>query len=281
MILAQISDLHIGYAGQGNVCKNAARLRMVGDALNDLKRPPDIVIATGDLVEHGVEWAYKDLKNVLKQIKAPVYLAFGNHDRRGPFTKIFPKFPYVDGFLQYTVEDHAVRIIVLDTLDENRHGGSFCQARADWLDARLAEQPNRPTVIAMHHPPIRTGIGWLTIKPGAKWVERLNGVLSRYDNVQHIFAGHIHRNIFKSFAGITISVSQAIAPQAKLDLADIDPEVPDGRSLLVDDLPGFCLHFWNGEDITTHSAQAPCGKSLLHYNKKYAYVVRHTLDLDK
>ncbi len=280
MIIAQISDLHIGYAGEGNACKNADRLRMVVDALNDLKRQPDIVIATGDLVEHGKEWAYKDLKTVLKQIKAPVYLAFGNHDRRAPFAKIFPNFPYAEGFLQYTVENHDVRVIVLDTLTEGKHGGSFCEARAAWLDARLAEQPGRPTVIAMHHPPIRTGIGWLTIKPGASWVRRLNDVLSRYDNVQHMLAGHIHRSIFKSFTGVTISVSQAIAPQAKLELADIDPDVPDGRGLMVEAQPGFCLHFWNGEDITTHSAQAPCGKTLLHYDEKFAYVVKHTMDMD-
>ncbi|PHS40541.1 MAG: phosphodiesterase [Robiginitomaculum sp.] len=280
MIIAQISDLHIGYAGQGNICKNAERLRLVVGALNGLKRKPDLVVATGDLVEKGIEWAYTDLKNALKQIEAPVYLAFGNHDRRQAFGKIFPEFPYADGFLQYTIEDHPVRVIVLDTLDEGRHGGSFCQTRAQWLDARLAEQPKRPTVIAMHHPPIRTGIDWLTIRPGAGWVQRLNDVLSRYDNVKHILAGHIHRSIFKSFAGVTISVSQAIAPQAKLELADIDPDVPDGRILLVEAQPGFCLHLWNGEDITTHSAQAPCGKTLLRYDKKFAHVVRHTLDLD-
>ncbi len=280
MIIAQISDLHIGFAGKGKVCKNSERLKQVVDALNTLQRQPDLVIATGDLVEHGQDWAYQDLKNELRQIKSPVYFAFGNHDDREAFLKIFPHFPLVDGFLQYTVEDHAVRIIVLDTLKEGRHGGSFCQTRTDWLDAKLAEQPERPTVIAMHHPPIRTGIGWLTAKPGDKWVERLRDVISRYDNVEHIMAGHTHRSIFKSFAGATISVTQAIAPQTKLELADIDPHIPDGRGLLVESRPGFCLHYWNGDDITTHSAQAPCGKTLLHYDEKHAYVVKHTLDLD-
>ena len=280
MIIAQISDLHIGYAGEGNCCKNSQRLKDVVETLNGLKRQPDIVIATGDLVEHGKIWAYSDLKQVLKQIKSPVYLAFGNHDRRDTFKEVFPHIPYTNGFLQYTIEEYPVRIIVLDTLEEGRHGGSFCKTRADWLDAELAKQPERPTVIALHHPPIKTGIGWLTADPNADWVIRLRDVILKHSQVEHIMAGHIHRSIYKAFAGTSLSVTQAIAPQTKLELADIDPNVPDGRGLLVEARPGFCLHMWDGDSITTHTSQSPCGKVLLHYDEKFAYVVKHTMDLD-
>ena len=280
MIIAQISDLHLGFAGRGEVCKNAQRLTSVVKTLNNLQRQPDLVLATGDLVEHGKIWAYKDLKQALRQIKSPVYMAFGNHDRREPFAKVFPQIPYEGGFLQYTIEDYPVRILVLDTLDEERHGGSFCTARAKWLESKLAEQPERPTILALHHPPIKTGIGWLTADPKSGWVKRLRGVVEKHKNIKHIMAGHIHRSIFKTFAGTTISVTQAIAPQTKLELADIDPNVPDGRGLLVESRPGFCLHLWDGDSITTHSAQSPCGKVLLHYDEKFAYVVKHTLDLD-
>ncbi len=280
MIIAQISDLHIGYAGEGEPCKNTQRLESVVKTLNDLQRQPDIVIATGDLVENGNTWAYRDLKNALKQIKSPVFLAFGNHDRRSPFADVFPHIPYVDGFLQYTVEDYPVRIIVLDTLEEGRHGGSFCENRAEWLDKKLAEQPERPTILALHHPPIKSGIGWLTADPNADWVKRLHKVVSKYSNIQHILAGHIHRSIYKSFAGTTLSVTQAIAPQSKLELADIDPNVPDGRGLLVEARPGFCLHLWDGDSITSHSGQSPCGKTLISYDEEHAFIVQHTMDLD-
>lgn len=280
MIIAQISDLHIGYAGEGEACKNKQRLNKVIKSLHNFVRPPDLVLATGDLVEHGELWAYRDLKKALKKLKIPVHMAFGNHDRRAPFLEVFPEYSLVDGFLQYTLEDGPVRIIVLDTLEEGRHGGSFCKNRADWLEARLTEQPDRPTLIALHHPPIKSGIGWLTADPNAPWVKRLQAVISRHDNVKHMAAGHIHRNIYKGFAGTNISVTAAIAPQSKLELAEIDPEKPDGRPMLVEANPGFCLHHWDGDSFTTHSAQSPCGKVLFHYEEKFAYVVRHTLDLD-
>lgn len=280
MIVAQISDLHIGFAGKGELCINAKRLKLVVEALNSLKLQPDLVLVTGDLVEHGEVWAYEDLKQVLKQINSPVFLAFGNHDRRDAFAQVFPHIPYADGFLQYTIEEHSMRVIVLDTVKEGRHGGSFCERRAAWLEAKLAEQPTRPTLIALHHPPIKTGIGWLTANPDAPWVKRLHDVVSRYDNIQHLIAGHIHRSIFSSFAGTTLSVTQAIAPQTALELATVDPDVPDGRSLLVEARPGFCLHLWDGDNLTTHSGQSPAGKTLLHYDDEYAYVVQHTMDLD-
>ena len=280
MIIGQISDLHIGFAGENKPCKNTDRLNLVLDAFDQMLAPPDIIVVSGDLVEHGEPWAYKALKKALKPIKPPVYLAFGNHDCRDAFKIEYPDTQYVDGFFQYTIEDYPVRIIVLDTLKEGRHGGSFCEIRARWLEQQLAQQPQRPTMIFMHHPPVATGINWMTADPQAQWVKLLESVISKYDNIVHIAAGHIHRNIFKNFAGTTLSITQAIAPQTKLELADIDPDVPDGRGLLVDADPGFCLHYWDGSTMTTHIGQAPCGKTLIDYTEKYAHVVRHTLDLD-
>ncbi len=284
MIIAQISDLHIGYAGPNKTGKNKARLATVAKTLNNLQHRPDLLIITGDLVEHGQHWAYEDLKTTIASCglpkELPIYMAFGNHDRRGPFNDVYSDIKYADGFFQYTIEDWPVRIIVLDTLGETRHGGEFCEIRANWLDKELAKQPDKPTLIAMHHPPIKTGIDWLSSDPNSEWVQRLHAIISKYDNVKHMIAGHVHRSIFKTFAGTSLSVTQAIAPQTKLELAKIDPNVPDGRGLLVEARPGFCLHQWDGDSFTTHSAQSPCGKILLNYDEKFAYVIKHTMDLD-
>lgn len=280
MIIAQISDMHLGFDGKGVPCKNTDRLNKVIKAIADMKRQPDLLLATGDLTETGETWAYRDLKKALKPIPCPVFMLMGNHDRRAPFQKVFPDIEFEDGFLQYTIEDYPVRIIALDTLEEGRHGGSFCERREAWLDAKLSEQPDRPTLIALHHPPIHSGIGWMTSDPESEWVKRLHGVISKHDNVVHMIAGHIHRNIFRKFAGTTLSVTQATAPQVKLELADIDVNVPDGRGLIAEGRAGFCLHHWDRDAITTHSAQAPCGKILLKFNEKYSNVVKHTLDWD-
>jgi len=197
MIIAQITDLHIGFAGKGKLCMNAQRLATVANTINKMVKQPDIVIATGDLVETGDKWAYRDLKEALNQFDYPVYLSLGNHDNRKNFTSVFPNTQMHDGFVQYTIEEHPIRIIVVDTLQEGMHGGSYCQTRQNWLLAELAKHSEKPTVIALHHPPIKTGIDWLTASADDEWVKSLHKIISKNKQVVHIMAGHVHRSIYK------------------------------------------------------------------------------------
>ena len=222
MIIAQITDLHIGFHGKGNPCENTQRLDIIIKSMRGLKAQPDLMLVTGDLVESGEKWAYEQLKESLAVFDFPVFMALGNHDKRENFQSVFPDVAFADGFLQYTIDNYPVRIIVLDTLEEGRHGGSFGEKRAKWLEERLSEQTDKPTILALHHPPIKTGINWMTADPNSEWVKTLEGIVSRHKHVIHMVAGHIHRSIFKKFAGTTISVCPAVAPQVKLELAELD-----------------------------------------------------------
>jgi len=133
----------------------------------------------------------------------------------------------------------------------------------------------------MHHPPIETGIAWMTTSNDAPWVKRLKGVLDKHDNVVQIISGHIHRRITQKFSTSIVSVSGAIAPQVKLDLAPLAPDTPDGRTLLVEGPVEYCLHQWNGHVLTSHAALAPQGRPIVHFDEAHAFIVPHTLDLAK
>ena len=127
---------------------------------------PDLLLATGDIADNGDDAvSYARLKEAIADLPFPVYPALGNHDSRAAFLADFPDSRSPDGFLQYAIEDLPVRILVLDTLEDGRHGGGFCETRAAWLRARLAEAPERPTLIVLHHPPIETGLSWMTENP--------------------------------------------------------------------------------------------------------------------
>ena len=280
MIVAQITDLHIGFDGKDNACGNTLRLHEVVKSLRALKLQPDLILVTGDLVEHGETWSYELLKAELDQFDWPYHMALGNHDRRAAFRGVFPDQPFEGDFLNYTLEDGPLRIIVLDTLARGRHGGGFCAVRTQWLERKLSEQPERPTLIALHHPPVRTGIAWMTANIDRPWVKNLTSVISKHKQVVHMVSGHIHRPIFTRFAGTTLSVCPAVAPQVKLELADIDPSRPDDRILLTEDPPGFCLHHWRDGQMTTHVARAPYGRTIVKFDDAHASVVNHTLDLD-
>lgn len=257
MLIAQITDIHLGFQPGVVDEPNRRRLDLALDALAALRPRPDLLLVTGDLVEHGTDdEAYARLRAAIVALPFPAFPLPGNHDGRAAFRRAFPDLAVGAGFFQYEVDEGPLRILVLDTLEEGRHGGGFCATRAAWLADRLAEQPDRPTLIALHHPPVETGLSWMSENPDAAWVKRLEGAVSAAPNVAALVAGHLHRPLVTRFAGTLLAVCPATAPQLALDLGSIDPERPDDRPMVVADPPAFALHLWTGRRLVTHFATA-------------------------
>jgi 3',5'-cyclic AMP phosphodiesterase CpdA len=275
MLIAQITDIHLGF-DQGNPDEfNRQRLDLALRSLREMVPQPDLLLATGDLADAGDDSAsYARLKDALADLPFPVYFALGNHDGRDAFRANFPEAAMPDGFLQYAIEDHDLRILVLDTLEEGRHGGNFCETRAAWLRERLAEAPERPTLIVLHHPPIASGLSWMTEDAEAPWVKRLEAIVSAQSNIVAMIAGHLHRPVVTSWAGTTLAICPSTAPQVALDLAAIDPEAPDGRPMIVADPPWFALHLWDGRSLVSHFDTAGEHVVLAHYGPELQPLVR-------
>lgn len=253
MLIAQITDIHLGFEPNNPAEFNRKRLDQTLRFLAAMKPRPDLLLATGDLADTGDDQvSYRRLKSALSACPFPVWYCMGNHDSREPFLKHFWHVPSADGFIQYAVEDFPLRILVLDTLEVGRHGGGFCETRAAWLSERLAEQPGRPTLLVLHHPPIETGLSWMTEDPDAEWVKRLEGVVAANANIVGMVSGHLHRPVVTQWAGTTLAVCPSTAPQVALDLDSIDPDKPDGRPMIVADPPAYALHYWNGERLISH-----------------------------
>jgi len=275
MLIAQITDLHLGFVPGDPHEPNRRRLDETLRALVALSPRPDLLLITGDLVEHGDDdEAYVRLREAIGALPFPAFPLPGNHDGRAAFRSAFPESPTSDGFIQYAIDDGPVRILVLDTLEEGRHGGGFCPIRAAWLAARLAEQPERPTLIALHHPPAESGLSWMTEDPDSAWVKRLEDIVSAAPNVVALVAGHLHRPLVTRFAGTLLAVCPATAPQLALDLGTIDPERPDGRPMVVADPPAFALHLWTGRRLVTHFATAGEHEAIARFGPSLQPLVR-------
>lgn len=253
MLIAQITDVHLGFEPNNPAEFNRKRLDQTLHALFEMRPRPDVLLVTGDLADAGDDdSSYRRLKSALAPLPFPIWFCMGNHDSRPAFQKHFPHIPSADGFIQYAIEDYPLRILMLDTLEDGRHSGGFCEVRASWLEARLAEQPDRPTLLALHHPPLATGLSWMSEDPNAAWVLRLHTIVSRSPNVVAMLTGHLHRQIVTTFAGTRLSVCPSTAPQVALDLLPINPGEPDGRPMIVADPPGYGIHYWNGEQLISH-----------------------------
>src|SRR5687767_3733152 len=186
MLIAQISDLHIGSDRDNPHEVNVRRLNFVIDRLNAMHPRPDLLLVTGDLVEHGDDRdAYRHMKALLGRWQAPALFAIGNHDDRENFRKAMPAVMTDEGgFIQYEADCGDVRVIVIDTVETGRHGGAFCEARAEWLKEKLSQRRKRPTMIAMHHPPVDVGIVWISPDDHDAWVDRLRDVIKPASQVK-------------------------------------------------------------------------------------------------
>jgi 3',5'-cyclic-AMP phosphodiesterase len=250
MLIAQISDTHLKKQDEllyGRIDTAGYLARAVAH-INALDPRPDIVIATGDLVDGGKPEEYANLSRVLAVLEIPVYLIPGNHDARDALRAAFPEHSYLpaSGFLQYAIEGLPVCLIALDTLVPGKPYGALCSERLGWLEARLAES-DRPTLLFMHHPPFECGIDAFNDMRLTEGCERLAELVRRHGNVERIICGHVHRPIQVRWAGTMASIAPSTAHQVALDLR------PGAPLSIVMDPPGIALHQWRpGTGLITH-----------------------------
>lgn len=252
MIFAQISDIHLRAEGDlaHDVADTAGGLVAAVERLAALEPPADAVFVTGDLVDVPDAESYARLRRLLEPLPVPVYLIPGNRDDRAALRAAFADAGYLPesgAFLHYAVDDHPVRFLALDTVKEGAKTGEMCAERLSWLADRLAEAPDRPTVILMHHPPFKTGVPFMDGQDFAG-ADAFAEIVGASGNVERVLCGHLHRSIQRRFAGTLACVAPSTAFHMPLDLRpDVDLE------LVLEPAAGF-LHVWSpGIGMVTHT----------------------------
>lgn len=240
MLIAQISDTHILAETPDNPAAGL-RAECLRQAVADINaRRPDAVIFTGDTVQHGQPEEYARLRELLSPLEPPLYLVPGNRDDHKVMRTVLNEhvhLPASDRFLQYTVEEHAVRLVAIDSTSPGERKGVFCTARQDWLDTALSEQPDRPTVLFIHHPPFDVDEHYIRGYRRQEDADSLAGVIRRHSQVIALLCGHVHWPVEREWAGIQVRVMPSIA----VDLRNgIDETVARGR-------PIYLIHRVSGE----------------------------------
>jgi 3',5'-cyclic AMP phosphodiesterase CpdA len=259
LLIAQLTDLHVVPENQllhGLVDTNRLFEAAV-QRLNTLAPRPDAVLLTGDLVEQGTPECYAALRARLERLAVTYYVIPGNHDSRAPLRQAFIDQAYLprDGFVQYVIETHAVRLIALDTVLERREEGELCQHRLTWLRETLNADRARPTLVFMHHPPFETGIWWMD-GCGLSGADELASLLDQHPQVKLVVCGHQHRAITSSIGRAIVSVAPSTCYQVHLDLT---PEAP---AHVILEPPALQLHLWTGTSFVTHTALVDPGNPL-------------------
>ena len=253
VLIAQISDLHVkepGVLAYRKVDTAAALTRCIA-ALNCLDPRPDLVVASGDLVDTPTQREYEHLKALLAPLEIPLAVIPGNHDARALVRAAFPTQPYAHatGPLDLSLAVGPLDILIIDSSVPEAPHGLLEAATLRWLDATLAVSATRPALIFVHHPPFVTGIAHMD-QQNLRNAGDLAALLQRHGRVRLVASGHVHRAVLTMLAGIPATICPAPSHAVALDLAEHDPP-----ALMVEP-PALHLHAWfpgsGFGDVVTH-----------------------------
>ena len=254
MLIAQLSDLHVRPRGvpAARVVETNMLVERALAAVAALNPHPDVVVVSGDVTECGRPEEYRMAAEMFRRyLTVPVFVVPGNHDRRDNFRSGLGHMPGVTEhpvFVQYVVEDYPVRLVMLDSVVPEAGHGLLCPERLAFLDETLSAQPDKPTMLVLHHPPMLTGAAGMDGIFLHNTAE-LGALLGRHPQVERILTGHHHRSIVGRLGSAIVIVAPAVVHQTELNLAGGRPDQ------MVLEPPAFHLHLHmaNG-GIATHTA---------------------------
>jgi 3',5'-cyclic-AMP phosphodiesterase len=241
--LVQLSDPHIGADWTSD--DPVARLAAAIESARAVCPRPDAVLVTGDLTDHATDAEYEQVRELLAPLGDPLYVVAGNHDDRRALHRHFG-VPGGDGEpIQYTADLGPWRLVVLDTTRPGEDPGALDADRLGWLDEALP-RAQTPTLVAMHHPPLRTGVpAWDAIGLAEADRQALGEVIAGHPNVRRIVAGHVHRTITAELAGRAVLTVPSTYIQMSLEFGSHELKLADQPA-------GFAVHMIVGGELVSH-----------------------------
>ena len=251
--LLVFTDIHISDLGKTIIDLDPLEQFQTGLA-HAIQSHPDAarIIITGDLAHNGEIAEYQHLRNALENVPIPVTLMIGNHDDRDNFLSVFPETKCTEsGHVQEMLVLGDTCLVTLDTVDappypKGRHAGHLCNARLDWLETALKRANGRRVIIFTHHPPFRVGF------PAMDAIRLRNdtallALLQRFPNVQHLFAGHVHRTISGNIGGLGFTMFKSPCHQMPMVLKGGDD------SLSTNEPGAYGIVLLSPENVVAHT----------------------------
>jgi len=219
----QLSDIHLtGTPGQ--VVQGADPTRRLLTVLERWRRTgatADLVLLTGDNTDDGSVAGYRRLREALAPLDVPVLAVAGNHDDIAHQHEVFGDTT--------VAEVGRWRVVGLTSAVAHQvHGTIDAAAVARQLDGL----DDRPTVVAIHHPPVsRSTHEWFRLDGGAE----LLAVLAERPHVRTLVSGHLH-DVFElagpGHLALLGAPSALVAIGHRGDTFEIGVDAPAGARVL-------------------------------------------------
>ncbi|EFL89456.1 metallophosphoesterase [Ahrensia sp. R2A130] len=196
--LLHLTDLHV--VAPGTLASGILDTpRLVKDAVDRvLEReneigPLDAVLVTGDISDDGSAGSYRFAREQLDRLRLPLLPIPGNHDAREAMRDAFSDLPVIPAGdqIDWTFDLGTTRIIGLDTLVEGQGAGRLLPSSLAHLRHAISGFEGTTIIVALHHPPLKTGIAFMDAISLVN-TEELAPILASFEGDLRVLAGHVH-----------------------------------------------------------------------------------------
>ncbi len=247
MKIIHVTDMHLVKAGELlHGLDPLQRLQACVDSIGRAHSDAHCIVVTGDLADRGEIESYQLFDKLMTETGLPVYCLLGNHDIRKVYLDQFPTAEVdAHGFVQTSVQTPAGVFLLIDTLLDGSHSGSYCEKKQQWLKAKLDQHHDQPVFVFMHHPPFDLHLPCID-SIGLEEKQAFADTLATHNNVRHLFFGHAHRALCGHWKGISFSSLRGTNHQVQLDFKS------DKISYSHED-PEYAVVFIDEDQIVVHT----------------------------
>ncbi|WP_197901173.1 3',5'-cyclic-AMP phosphodiesterase [Salmonella enterica] len=163
----------------------------------------DLIVATGDLAQDQSAAAYQHFAEGIASFRAPRVLI-----------------------------GEQWQILLLDSQVFGVPHGELSEFQLEWLERKLADAPERQTLLLLHHHPLPAGCSWLD-QHSLRNAGELDSVLANFPRVKYLLCGHIHQELDLDWNGRRLLASPSTCVQFKPHCANftLDTIAPGWRTL--------------------------------------------------
>ncbi len=189
--IAQVSDMHL-FADENEQLlgmPTTLSFQATVEQLKTLRSELDLLLLTGDVSGDGSPESYEMVQNLLRSLAISTYWLPGNHDSAIAMEEVL-NLRLVSR--RKSFERGGWHFILLDSTVSGCVQGYLSAKTLGWLDFQLSMGGNKPTLLALHHPPFKVDSKWLDTST-LQNSQDLFAVVDRHPQVKLVLFGHIHQ----------------------------------------------------------------------------------------
>ena len=228
----QISDTHLHAAADSRmrgVTTYATLLSVLEHVRRDRRWAPDVILATGDIVQDESRAGYERFRTTMEPLGVPVLSIPGNHDDPKLMGEILNS-----GSFQFGGElRHGPwSIVLLSTFLAGEDAGGLGPARLQGLRKALTVHANQHVLVAMHHHPLPMGSTWLD-GVALRDAKDFWQIIDAHSNVRGVVCGHVHQAFDRERNGMRFMSTPSTCAQflPRSDFFALDDRPPGLRWL--------------------------------------------------